>query len=68
MAGALARLHVFECHVVDRGVVAMRMADVLEHLMRGGPDIHFVRLHPIAVIRRRACSSVRVLVANPGIV
>ena len=68
MAGALAGLHVLEGDVVDRGVVAMGMVDVLEHLARRGPDVDFVRrasdaAHQAARLLERARR-----VANPGIV
>ena len=43
MTGALAGLHVLERDVIDRSVVAMRMAYIVEHQARGRPDVELVR-------------------------
>ena len=43
MTGALAGLHVFEREIVNRSVIAMRMAYVVEHQARGRPDVELVR-------------------------
>ena len=69
MAGALAGLHVLERDVVHRLALREGMADVLEHLHAARPDVDLVaRSQPTALISRRAWSSVRSLVAKPGMV
>jgi hypothetical protein len=43
VAGALAGLHVLEGDVVDLPALGVGMADVLQHLHAGGPDVDLLR-------------------------
>ena len=63
-----ARLHVLERDVVDLLALAEGMADVLQHLRRGGADVELLPTVRNACISASALVLLSLPVAKPGMV